>query len=140
MMVQERKERTVGVFDKIKSRTAQGVSKAISSTDKALKKAEINRSVSKLQDELRQLYLDFGRNAHKAGTIAQDAVDDFAAKCRTIEESVAQLHEKARQLDDGADDEQAADPQGRLCPQCGMENDFASKFCSSCGTSLQDPS
>ncbi|MHB1682768.1 MAG: zinc-ribbon domain-containing protein [Bacilli bacterium] len=129
----------MSLFDKIKNKTAQGVSKAISTTDKALKKAEISRSVNKLQDELRRHYEEFGRSAYKMGTIAQETVDEFAAQCRMIEESIDQLNEKARQLDEDADDDgQTVESQRRLCPQCGMENELTSKFCSSCGTELQD--
>lgn len=131
---------TLSLFDQIKSKTAQGVSKAISSTDKALKKVDLNRSIGKLQDELRQLHEEFGRNAHKAGTVAQEIVDDFVARCRTIEESIAQFQERVRQVDEGGDDERPVESQGRLCPQCGTENSANNKFCSSCGAGLQDQS
>ena len=124
------------LFDQIKSKTAQGVSKAISSTDKTLKKVDINHNINKLQEELRRAYEEFGRNAHRGATVAQESLDLFLNRCRLLEESIGQFQEKLKQIDQGGTDEASTDQSTETCAQCGAENSVDSKFCATCGARL----
>ncbi len=124
------------LFDQIKSKTAQGVSKAISSTDKTLKKVDINHNISRLQEELRRAHEEFGRNAHREATVAQESLDVFLNRCRLLEESIGQFQEKLKQIDQGGTDEAPTDQSTETCAQCGAENSMDSKFCASCGARL----
>ncbi len=126
----------MSLFDSLKSKTSHGVSKALSNTEKALRKAEINRQIAKSRDELDALCLQFGRIVHHAGVAAEAEVRSFLESTHAIEVAIAENLDKVKDLEETNDREGDETFTKTLCAHCGAEILPTQKFCGGCGVTL----
>lgn len=127
----------MSLFDSLKSKTSQSVSKALSNTEKALKKAELNRQITKSNEELEALCLQFGQMVYHAGVAAEAEVRHFLESAQAIESTVVDYQEKIKELDEVPEHEHEGLATKSLCAQCGADILPTQKFCANCGAMLQ---
>jgi len=126
----------MSLFDSLKAKTSQGVSKALSSADRALKKAELNQQVSRLRNELDARTLTFGQQVLEAKAATQEAVDAFLSDADVLTTQVQDLTARMQELDEPAatQEEHTLAPR---CAACGAELVEGHRFCGSCGAPLE---
>ncbi len=128
----------VALLDSIKSKTSQGLSKALSTTEAVLKKAELNRQMQAKRDAMEELFTEFGRRCFSIGAFDEAAFVTMQSTAKDIESQIHALDDEMRALDSksGKSDDTPSQSAGKVCASCGAEVAPDQKFCGSCGATL----
>lgn len=128
----------VGLLDSLKNKTSQAVSKTLSTTDRALKKAELNRQIGRHKQERDSLFTEFGKVAFQSGQVTEDQLSSFRQSVQSVESSIQELMARVKELDEQGEAAAPSTPRS-FCPECGTEIEAGQKFCGGCGKSLTTP-
>lgn len=125
----------MSLFDSLKAKTSQGVSKALSSADRALKKAELNQQVTRIRSEIDARALAFGQHVLECKEATQDAVESFLSDADVLATQIQDLTARIQELDEptAPQEEHSLAPR---CAACGAELVEGHRFCGSCGAPL----
>lgn len=128
----------MALLDSIKNKTTQGLSKALSTTETVLKKAELNRQIQAKRDAMEDLFKEFGRRCFSIGAFDEAAFVAMQANAKEIETQIHAMDDELRALDakQGKSDDSQPQAAAKVCPSCGTEAGRDQKFCGACGATL----